>query len=102
MAAKAAAHDIYNPGEYVGWEPGVFVLQGNERTMLVHTKKDHHYRICTEKHGGTVDLKVFHDNQEGRITPGNCADVEGTKIEVAPATNLTSGTEIWGRFYLLK
>lgn len=86
---------------------GEFQL-GNEQTS--HTIADmqsvKHYRICTDKvpawMGASDAVLVKHDGAVTTITPGNCVDVEGSKISISVKNKLPADTLLIGRYQHVK
>lgn len=83
-------------------EYGQFEINSNQTKTLASGKQDRLYRICIRQRVDGVPLKVMHDGIESTIFPGDCADVEGARIDITPAERLEPGMILMGRFEHLR
>jgi len=80
---------------------GQFEISDGQTKTLAYGKHDRMYRICVHQSAHAIPLKVMHDNLQSMIYPGDCADVEGMRIQIAPGAKLGEEMTLFGRYHHL-
>ena len=78
---------------------GMFEVDQGQTKTLAFGKHDRTYRICVTKAPHTVPLKVMTDGRDSMVYPGDCTDVEGQRIEIAPGGKLGPDMTLIGRYH---
>lgn len=81
---------------------GMFEVDQGQTKTLAYGKRDRTYRICVTKAPHTVPLKVMFDGKESMVYPGDCTDVEGMHIQIAPGGKLGQDMTLLGRYHHLE
>jgi len=100
--ARIAAAEPAAFGEPPISEFGVFEIDNGQTKTLTFGKHDRMYRICVKADEQSVPLKVMDDGVESMVYPGDCTDVEGMRISIAPGAKLAEGTALFGRYNRVK
>ena len=79
--------------------PGEFVLTGTQVKKIHEGKTERAYNICVKSEQGSASMKVTYDGQVETITPGECKDVKGKKIEATAAEKLTGSNHIVATYH---
>ena len=82
-------------------DPNEFVLPAGRMKTVVATFKPKTYRVCVasrDKFAGGRAIPVLVESEKGQqvVKPGDCANVSGTEIRMAPHGRLASDEELVG------
>jgi hypothetical protein len=79
--------------------PGEFVLTGSEVKKIHQGKEAREYRICVKAEKEAAPMKVMYDGQTATLSPGDCRDISGKKIEATPAQALSGSAHIVATYH---
>lgn len=79
--------------------PGEFVLTKSEIEKIHEGKDAREYRICVKAEKDAAPMKVTYDGQTAIVSPGDCKNISGKKIDATPAQALSGSAHIVATFH---
>jgi hypothetical protein len=77
---------------------GEFEIGNDDVRIISRRREPTTVRVCVDPAKHTVPLKVTFDQKQELILPGNCSDVSGAHISLAPGARLDEGYVLLGKW----